>query len=65
MMCQNYFQNWRWTIRVSGNVVGLTNAPTTFMDLMNIVFQLNLDQFMVAFIDYILIYSMKLEAIID
>ena len=30
---------------------GLTNAPTTFMDLMNRVFQLYLDQFVVVFID--------------
>ena len=36
---------------------GLTNEPTTFMDLMHRVFQLYLDQFVVVFVDEILIYS--------
>ncbi|KAK6238940.1 hypothetical protein QUC31_004409 [Theobroma cacao] len=36
---------------------GLTNAPTAFMDLMNRVFKLYSDKFMVLFIDDILIYS--------
>ena len=36
---------------------GLANAPTAFMDLMNRVFHPYLDQFIVVFIDDILVYS--------
>ena len=36
---------------------GLTNAPAALMDLMNRVFRLYVDQFVVVFIDGILVYS--------
>jgi hypothetical protein len=36
---------------------GLTNAPTYFMNLMNKVFMVYLNKFVVVFIDNILIYS--------
>jgi hypothetical protein len=41
---------------------GLTNAPAMFMDLMNRVFRPYLDQYVVVFIDDILVYSTSLGA---
>ena len=40
---------------------GLTNAPETFLDLMNRVFKQYLDLFVIVFIDDILIYSRSEE----
>ena len=39
----------------------LTNAPATFMDLMNHVFHPYLDKFVIIFIDDILVYSPSRE----
>lgn len=38
----------------------LTNAPAAFMDMMNMVFQLYLDKFMIVFINDILVSRIRL-----
>ena len=40
---------------------GLTNAPAAFMDLTHRVFQPYLDQFVMVFVDEILVYSQSKE----
>ena len=40
---------------------GLINAPIAFMDLVNRIFHAYLDQFVIVFVDDILIYSRSLE----
>ena len=45
------------SIKNFGDVFCLTNAPTTFMSLVNGVFNPFLDSFMIVIIDDILVYS--------
>ena len=50
---KNRYKHFKFTVMP----FGLTNVPVAFMDLMHRVFQPYLDQFVVDFIDNILIYS--------
>uniref|UniRef100_A0A2P2NP28 Reverse transcriptase domain-containing protein n=1 Tax=Rhizophora mucronata TaxID=61149 RepID=A0A2P2NP28_RHIMU len=40
---------------------GLTNTPTTFCTLMNKLFHLFLDQFVVVYLDNFVVYSKTLD----
>ena len=55
------FRMWYGNFEFTMMPFGLTNVPTTFMDLMHRVFQPYLDQFVVVFVDDILIYSQSEE----
>ena len=44
---------------------GLTNAPFTFIDLMNRVFQNYVDSFLIVFIDDVLVYLKSEDEYMD
>ena len=55
------FRTWYKHFEFTVMPFGLKNAPTAFMELMHKVFQPYLDQFVVVFVEQILIYSQSEE----
>ena len=55
------FRTWYGHFKFTVMPFGLMNALAAFMDLMHRVFQPYLDQFVVVFVDNILIYSQSEE----
>lgn len=51
------FRTWYDHYEFVVMLFGLTNAPATFMSLMNRVYHSNFDKFIIVFVDDILVYS--------
>jgi hypothetical protein len=58
---EDYIHFMVWPVRVTVMSFGLTNAPAYFMYMMNKVFMEYLDNFIMMFIDDILVYSRSEE----
>ncbi|XP_047267518.1 uncharacterized protein LOC124897941 [Capsicum annuum] len=57
MTCVTRYGSYEWMVMP----FGLTNAPVTFFTLMNRIFQPYLDQFLVIYLDDIVVYSSSME----
>jgi hypothetical protein len=56
IMCCITYRSWKFIVMP----FGLCNATSTFTTLMNIVFQEKMDDFVIIYIDDILVYSKKI-----
>ena len=59
------FRSWYGHFEFLVLPFGLTNAPATFMHLMHQIFREQLDQFIIIFLDDILVYSRTMQDHID
>ena len=52
-----YILHTLWTIEIPSDAIRVNQCPLVFIDLMNRVFKPHLDDFIIVFIDDILVYS--------